>query len=113
MDDVARSLHHDWQENPDGSVTITTRQDIAQHIKAAAEARSADALIGRQASEGAGMHMVGSIPGVIVQKWKDEGFDIHSAERSKMTAEEHQREILKRLCGEYSVFNTSRFARLT
>lgn len=110
---IARTLHHDWRENADGTVTVTTRQDISEHLKLAAEARSIDAEVGRQLTRDDGMHMVGSIPGVIVQKWRDEGFDVLSPARSNMTREEHQREILKRLCGEYSLFNTSRFGRLT
>lgn len=109
---IARSLHHDWKENADGTVTITTSQDVGAYLKNAAELRQADAAVGRQLSEGSSLHHVGTIPPVVVQLWRDQGFDVLSPERSGMTREEHQRELLKRLCGDFAMLNTSRFGRL-
>lgn len=113
MDDqFARSLNHDWRDNADGTVTITTSQDVSAYLKAAHEARKADAERGFQGTQGEGLHLVGTIPPVVVQLWRDEGFDILSPERSGMTREEHQRELLKRLCGDFKALNASRFERL-
>jgi hypothetical protein len=112
-DQIARSLHHDWQENADGTVTITTSQDVDAYLKSAAELRQIDGEIGRQMTRDEGMHHVGTIPPVIVQLWRDQGFDVLSPARSGMTPEEHQRELLKRLCGDFAMLNTSRFGRLT
>lgn len=112
-DQNARNLHHHWRDNADGTVTITTSQDVSAVLSHAEALRNADAERGSQLTTGSGMHHVGTIPAVVVQLWKDEGFDIHSPERSGMTPEEHQREILKRLCGDFQALNTSRFGRLT
>lgn len=57
---------------------------------------------------------LGRIPRVMCDKWwSEEGFDIHSAARSGMTQEEHWKEILRRLSGDYSQFNVSKYGRLT
>lgn len=114
MDDqIARSLHHDWKENADGTVTVTTSQDVGRYLKNAAELRALDHQIGRGGESDNGMHLVGTIPPVVVQLWRDAGFDILSPARSGMTPEEHQKELLKRLCGDFAMLNTSRFGRLT
>lgn len=55
---------------------------------------------------------LGRIPRVIVDMWKTEGFDLFSAEASKMTPEEHWRETLRRLSGDWSKFNVSKYKRL-
>lgn len=114
MDDqIARSLHHHWKENADGTVTVTTSQDVDAYLKSAAELRAADQEVGFQGTKDEGLHLVGTIPPVVVQMWRDEGFDILSPERSGMTREEHQQELLKRLCGDFKALNASRFGRLT
>lgn len=109
---IARSLHHDWQENADGTVTVTTSQDVEAYLRNAAELRKADNEAGRKLTKDEGLHLVGSIPPVVVQLWRDGGFDVLSPERSRMTREEHQTELLKRLCGDFAMLNTSRFGRL-
>jgi len=112
VSDIPDILHHDWRDNGDGTVTITTSQDVEAYLKQAAEARADDRARGLQLTEGSGMHHVGTIPRVVIQLWKDQGFDIFSPERSGMTEEDHQRELLKRLCGDFAMLNTSRYGRL-
>lgn len=107
-----KSLHHKWEDNADGTVTVTTSQDVEHHLEVAAALRAQDAERGRQLTEGSGLHLVGSIPAVVVQLWKDGGFDLFSPEKSGMTPEQHQAELLKRLTGEWAKLNTSRFGRL-
>jgi len=111
-DQIARSLHHDWKENADGTVTVTTSQDVEKYLRNAAELREMDAHL-KGVSADNGMHLVGTIPPVVVQMWRDQGFDVLSPKRSNMTPEEHERELLRRLCGDFVKLNTSRFGRLT
>lgn len=55
---------------------------------------------------------IASIPQYIIQYWEEEGFYLFSPKRSKMNPEEHQKELFKRLNGDWAALNTSRYKRL-
>lgn len=58
-----------------------------------------------------GLIHLARIPKVLVDLWISEGFNIFSAEKSGMTPEEHQRELMKRI-NQYNFTNVSKFNRL-
>lgn len=63
---------------------------------------------------------VASIPPSVIQTWKHGdpargiagGFDLLSAANSGMTEEEHHKELMKRLSGDWAGFNVSKYRKL-
>jgi hypothetical protein len=94
-----------------GDVSVTKTQDIQAILDDAAAHRAESDESGFKLSSGSNMTYVGTIPAVIVAQWQNEGFYLSSPERSGMTKEEHQFQVLKRLQGMTALL-TSKYKRL-
>ncbi len=91
------------------TLTVQQEQDVADVLRRASVWRDEDK--GFNPLKGESMTFVGTIPGIVVAQWKQEGFDIHSPAKSNMTVEEHEKELLRRLQN-IPAFLTSRHKRL-
>jgi hypothetical protein len=110
---TADGCHEVLIEHDDGNLEFRFSKDVAPLLDANEKLRNSRAgLTLAQVERGAlGFHLA-RIDADVVQLWKQEGYDLYSPERSGMTKEEHEAELLRRLQGDWSKFNVSKYKRL-
>lgn len=100
-------------EIDDKETKIHFKQDVSTILGSADAIRNEASILNVKPNfDRDGFFHMARVPMAVVDLWRSEGFDLFSPERSGLTQEAHQAELTRRLNGDWTRLNVSKYRRL-